>query len=324
MHGYDYSSWSPASASSSSSSGSGSPVHAASLVDPSAHSPAMMQLVDVPLSRPVIDYVVDCVAATVDYALSRTPCPPPPGGPPGIRGRRRSPHLAKFAAFATDVLTRAEVHPGTVLVALVYIRRAQPHLRIALREWALERVFLGALVVASKYANDSTLKNVHWALCTGVFGKRDVGRVEREFLAVLDWDLGVREEDVVSHWEGLMRAAYGDEAVDCGAGYSSVPVHVPHAVQAISIPITSPPVAGAARVRNHHRSHSCSRHPSLVVVPIPELEPSSPASSLGSLSPPHTPDVPVDVDTHHHHHSGKLNDLLRVFPLPRHPSFRVA
>ncbi|KAJ7303556.1 Hsp70 protein-domain-containing protein [Mycena albidolilacea] len=55
------------------------------------------------------------------------------------------------------------------------------------------RVFPGALIVASKYTNDSTLKNLHWALCTGVFEKRDVGRIEREFLDVLDWELGVGE-----------------------------------------------------------------------------------------------------------------------------------
>lgn len=37
------------------------------------------------------------------------------------------------------------------------------------------------LTICFQYCNDSTLKNVHWALCTGVFGKRDVGRIEREF-----------------------------------------------------------------------------------------------------------------------------------------------
>ncbi|KAJ7694047.1 hypothetical protein B0H14DRAFT_3175155 [Mycena olivaceomarginata] len=52
-------------------------------------------------------------------------------------------------------------------------------------------VFLGALIVASKYLNDSTLKNVHWALCTEIFGKSDIGLVEREFLEVLDFQLSV-------------------------------------------------------------------------------------------------------------------------------------
>ncbi|KAJ7706817.1 hypothetical protein B0H17DRAFT_1192382 [Mycena rosella] len=114
---------SPASEASSSSSGFGSassssmsnpassrssPVHAAFLVDPANHSPALLQLIDIKLSRPVI------------------------------------------------------VASPTVLAALVYVARARPHLSIALEEWALERVFLSALIAASKYTNDSTLKkNMH-------------------------------------------------------------------------------------------------------------------------------------------------------------------
>ncbi|KAJ7706792.1 hypothetical protein B0H17DRAFT_867022, partial [Mycena rosella] len=126
-----------------------SPVHAASLVDPANHSPALLQLIDIKLSRPVIEYVVDCVSETVDYAMSRTS--------PG-----RTHYHAKFTTFVSTVLSRAEVAPPTVLTALVYVARARPHLSIAVEEWALERVFLGALIAASKYTNDSTLKNVHW------------------------------------------------------------------------------------------------------------------------------------------------------------------
>ena len=37
-----------------------------------------------------------------------------------------------------------------ILATLVYLNRAKPHLHIALEEWANERVFLGAIIVASK------------------------------------------------------------------------------------------------------------------------------------------------------------------------------
>jgi len=91
-----------------------------------------------------------------------------------------------------------------VLATLVYLDRAKPHLHIALEEWANERVFLGALIVASKYLNDSSLKNVHWAVCTGVFGKRDIGRIEREFLDVLDFELSITEDDIMAHHDSIM------------------------------------------------------------------------------------------------------------------------
>jgi hypothetical protein len=69
------------------------------------------------------------------------------------RGRSsapRSPRHIDFTKFVTNVLTRAEVTVPVVLAALVYVDRAKPHLHIALEEWACERVFLGAVMLASK------------------------------------------------------------------------------------------------------------------------------------------------------------------------------
>ncbi|KAK7038288.1 hypothetical protein R3P38DRAFT_3182380 [Favolaschia claudopus] len=186
----------------SSSSSSTLSMHPASLVDSACHSSALLELVDIKLDTRVIDYTIEIVAETVDFAMATTPPSPSTSrsGPPPLIASL----LPTFRPFLTTVLTRAEVTLPTLLVALVYTARARPHLAIALPSYALERVFLGALICASKYTNDSTLKNVHWALCTGVFGKRDIGRIEREFLAVLDWELGVREEDVMAHHEALV------------------------------------------------------------------------------------------------------------------------
>ncbi|KAJ7809807.1 hypothetical protein B0H13DRAFT_556935 [Mycena leptocephala] len=223
---------------SSSPSSRSSPVHPASLVDPSTHSPELMQLLDIALSPPVIDYVVACVADTVDYAFGQ------PSASPS--------QLPSFTRFVSSTLSYADVAPATLLVALVYIARARPHLSIALAQWARERVFLGALIAASKYTQDSTLKNAHWALVSGVFGTGDIGRIEREFLEVLDWELGLREGDVLALHAGFAAAAASNSP-------SNSTVNVK---------------AAESRILKDD-TH----------VPLPELEPSSPQSSAGSLSP---------------------------------------
>lgn len=41
-------------------------------------------------------------------------------------------------------------------------------------------------------------------MCTGVFGRRDVGRIEREMLDVLDWELSISEDDLLAHHAGLL------------------------------------------------------------------------------------------------------------------------
>jgi len=171
------------------------------------------------------------------------------------------------------------------------------------------------LIRPSQYLNDSTLKNVHWALCTGVFGKRDVGRIEREYLEVLNFQLGITEADLLSHHKGLLDAI-------------------------MYLPPPSP------RFTHHHstRSHSTkSHHPN--VPGVPALDPSSPSSShsssSSSSSSPQTPSTmdssPSTPDRKGHSQSsipmGKpapsrklitaaqfhasTMDLLRSFPIPR-------
>ncbi|KAI0339989.1 hypothetical protein BDW22DRAFT_1347090 [Trametopsis cervina] len=214
------------------SDASATAIHRASLVDASLHSPELLEMTHLKMSRVLIEYAVDCVIDTVDYAMgkpsssSSSPSSSSSSSTRGRRATRPTPLHAAFQTFATSVLTKAEVTVPVLLVALAYMDRARPHLQIALEQWACERVFLGALILANKYTNDSTLKNVHWALCTGVFGKRDIGRIEREFLDVLDYELAVTDADILSHYPALMAAV-------------------------------EPPASPRARnhVRSHHRVH---------------------------------------------------------------------
>ena len=135
------------------------------------------------------------------------------------------------------MICTSRVSVAVVLVALVYIKRAKPHLRITAERWACERIFVGALVLAGKvsfsfplplfpfffslcdviydlivlippiynlqYLNDKMMKNVIWARCSGIFEHRDVGRMEREMLNILDWDLSVHEEELLAHQKYL-------------------------------------------------------------------------------------------------------------------------
>ncbi|RPD71453.1 hypothetical protein L226DRAFT_538024 [Lentinus tigrinus ALCF2SS1-7] len=279
-----------------------------------------MELVDMEMSRTLIEHVVDTVVETVDYALGRPSS--------SSRGRSLSRHTeqSKFLKFVTDVLHRAEVKVPALLVTLVYIERAKPHIQIALEQWAHERVFLGALILANKYLNDSTLKNVHWALCTGVFGKRDIGRIEREFLDVLDFELSVHEADLLAHHDTLLAL--------------SRPAHT------------------HVTVREHHQRHArrtSSPLGSRWSTDSSDMDVDSESSeSLESLSLPRTPEplassvpfptkpeldfsanvaVAHDSEPHHpHHHShphhqsahqrvrSSALSLLRSFPMPFHHS----
>jgi len=137
--------------------------------------------------------------------------------------------------------------------------------------------------VASKYLNDSTLKNVHWSMCTGVFGKRDIGRIEREYLDVLNFELKVTEDDILSHHQGLTAAAR----------LLPSPRHSPKSVaMRLSQPSQEPePVHTYVERRHAHQTHRRRRSPPQ---DVPDLQPISPASSSSSSDSssigPHTPE----------------------------------
>jgi len=82
------------------------------------------------------------------------------GSSSDIRGRRspRSTLRTSFAEFVTGVIQKSQVALPVILVALVYIERSRSHLFIELEQWACERIFLGALVVASKVSLDFTVE----------------------------------------------------------------------------------------------------------------------------------------------------------------------
>ncbi|KIK62800.1 hypothetical protein GYMLUDRAFT_260042 [Collybiopsis luxurians FD-317 M1] len=154
-----------------------------------------LQLVELRPSKYIIDYIVACVADTVDFALRRP-----------LYTERGHVERGKFTEFVATILERAQVKTPVILASLVYIDRVRPFLKISLDEWALERVFLGAVIVASKYLNDIALKNVCWASCTGILGSHDIGVIEREFLWALDWGLRISEDDLLPLYTGIFAA----------------------------------------------------------------------------------------------------------------------
>jgi len=170
----------------------------ASLVAASSHSASLIEVLTSKITRSLIDYSVQCTLDTVNYSLSRSP------DADRGRPRARQTERAQFTTFVTDVLMKAEVTTFTLLAALVFILRAKPYLELTHDGRANEHVFLGGLILAHKYCNDSTLCNKHWAICAGCFTSQDIGRIEREFLQVLDYELGIKESDILLHYNKIL------------------------------------------------------------------------------------------------------------------------
>lgn len=165
----------------------------------SAHTPRRTSF-EVPLCPPFFDYVVDRLADVVATALDPSWSCEPHAHPV------RHPFLRPFVEA---VITKSRCRTSTVLVALAYLDRARPRLRISAGMWACERALIGALALANKYTNDEIYSTKAWAIASGLFTVRDVVRAERELIQVLHFDLHVREAELAAHYEAIaMRCRY--------------------------------------------------------------------------------------------------------------------
>ena len=93
----------------------------------------------------MIGYVARVAADAITYAIEHSSTARRDGPV-----RKEKINFDPFLIFASNVVHRSEVKIPAILVSLVYIKRAKEHLFIQSPEWACERVFLGALILANK------------------------------------------------------------------------------------------------------------------------------------------------------------------------------
>ncbi|KAH9894100.1 hypothetical protein C8Q73DRAFT_790686 [Cubamyces lactineus] len=169
----------------------------ASRIDPKYHQPRVARMVKTPLTYGVIDFFINTVAFMVVYIVY------------GVVDKRVVKiKTAATVKILTDFIDNANLGTATVLVALVYLQRIEKDLQVDHSAWVCERLAVGALMVAYKYTNDVPVKAEHWARCTRVFSKSDVVRIEREFLALLNFEMRVNDADLLALHDEFMATVY--------------------------------------------------------------------------------------------------------------------
>ncbi|KAI0790835.1 hypothetical protein C8Q75DRAFT_877279 [Abortiporus biennis] len=263
-----------------------SKMHPASLVDSSIHSQALLELLHTKVSRTLNNYVVDCVVDTVHTALIQS-------GATSCRPHIRDSQRTKLLDFLDRIVYKADIKVPVLLVALVYIERAKPNLQITTEQWAYERVCLGAIMLAYKFVNDATLKNHRWAVCTGVFGTGDVGRVEREFLDVLDYHLNFTEDDILSHHGAIKALTQSNRQIYSRSPFYSPPAPTRHHTYPSS-PVTQRKFDIPMDVDSDSDSECCSSSSSSS---DDSSLPATPQTSSSEISVPRAKVAGVDIST---------------------------
>ncbi|KAJ3732549.1 hypothetical protein DFJ43DRAFT_1073079 [Lentinula guzmanii] len=170
-------------------------VHRASLVDPELHSPALIQLVNASISAHLVRHIVDSVAGSLGLSMDLSL---------SLQDRcnlQRT--LSSFSLFVQNFLPRSNVTTPIILSSLVYIERAKCRLLrcVTIDELEVKKIFLVAMVIASKYTNDVNIHKLMWEECKMVFGAQEIAYFELTFLACLRWNLRLSDADIMGHYD---------------------------------------------------------------------------------------------------------------------------
>ncbi|KAK7051337.1 PHO85 cyclin-1 [Paramarasmius palmivorus] len=162
-------------------------LHPASLLPICTHNPLLLQLLAQRPSMEMVDYIAREAIQSIQIQ----------GDSPAERLRLRE--------FIIKLVHYAHVNVATLLTTLIYFDRLRMKLEnVQGNIDTRRRVFLATLIVGSKYLNDSAPRNSHWEKYAAVFSMEEINLMERQLLALLNYDLRFDEEEACRYFAPFM------------------------------------------------------------------------------------------------------------------------
>ena len=200
--------------------------HPTSLVSRSLHNSDLLDLVRQKVTIDMVNYIASKAkqVIAVEEPTKSTSLPTPPQTPHKLEKVTAPPAslLPNLQSFIVQLITKSNVQVPTLLTTLIYLDRLRVRLPVtakglfppnayAVFESTLtgmpctrHRVFLAALIIASKYLNDSSPTNKHWATYATLFDIPEVNLMEKQLLFLLDYDLRFDEGEACEHFAPFM------------------------------------------------------------------------------------------------------------------------
>ncbi|KAI0722021.1 hypothetical protein C8T65DRAFT_735002 [Cerioporus squamosus] len=158
--------------------------------------PRLMQMLNIPKSEAIVDFLVDKVAAVVARATIAQPY--------RAAFELKSYHLMYFVH---SMIVGADLDMQVILTAIIYLDRVHvDELWAYGDEYICERLIVGALKVAQKWVYDEHYHYTKWTQ-PSQFSREDIDVMERHFLRLIDFRCSASPGAYLEHYAPLMRYA---------------------------------------------------------------------------------------------------------------------
>lgn len=164
------------------------------------------------LNRPVSADMVALLVATTESVISvpRThqndAYLTPPASPTGAQ---QSVPVPSLTHFIQRLIEHSHVQTATLMTSLVYLNRLRAVMAPGAQgmETTHHRIFLGSLILAAKFTNDSSPLNRHWSKYTdGLLDITQVNALERELIEYIGWDnINFSNKDLILSLQHFLR-----------------------------------------------------------------------------------------------------------------------